>query len=46
VEAVVGWAAEVEALEVTAYARRAVPEFHIKEAFPVTRGPALNAGLK
>jgi len=43
---VVGWAAEVEALEVTAYARPAEPEFHIKEAFPVTRGPALSAGLK
>ena len=42
----VGWAAEVEALEVTAYARRAEQEFHIREAFPVTRGPVLNAGLK
>jgi len=46
VEAVVGWAAQAEALQVTAYARRAEPEFHIREAFPVTRGPVLNAGLK
>jgi hypothetical protein len=46
VEAVVGWAAEVEAQEITVYARRAEPEFHIREAFPVTKGPALNAGLK
>jgi hypothetical protein len=45
-EAVVGWAAEVEAQEITVYARRVEPEFHIREAFPVTKGLALNAGLK
>ena len=42
----VGWAAEPEAQEVTVYARRAEPEFLTREACPVTRGPALNAGLK
>jgi hypothetical protein len=46
VEDEVGWAAEVEAQEITVYARRVEPEFHIREAFPVTKGLALNAGLK
>ena len=41
-----GWVAEVKAQEIIVYARRAEPEFHIREAFPVTKGPALNAGLK
>ncbi len=41
-----GWAAEVEAREITVYARRVEPKFHIREAFPVTKGPALNAEQK